>query len=297
MKLIFIIFFFGVIKIFAQYDPQYSQYMFFNQSFNPGYAGTNDSTFSATILHRNQWVKLTGNPKIFSFFANTPVKALHGSCGIFARNLQFGDFDFTNVGLNYSYNTPVGKKGLLGIGIQGDVIHTVVTNEWHDNLGNYITGPNSINTNFNFNLGLFYSTPKYYVGLSTTNILPSQYYSFQSFSYRVSKIYYLTSGYNYTLSRKINIIPSILIKGDVLLSYVVDANFLFQYNNLFWVGATYRYQSADAIVAMAGFNFQIKQKSTLKIGYAYDISDSEFRAYHNNTHEVFLNYVFKLKKK
>jgi hypothetical protein len=66
------------------------------------------------------------------------------------------------------------------------------------------------------------------------------------------------------------------------------------WNKRLWTGVSYRLQ--DATCLMAGFAIPFR-KHEIKIGYAYDIGTSDLKAHHNNTHEVFLNYSLKIRKK
>ena len=50
----------------AQQDPQFSQYIFNNLSFNPGSAGSEQS-ICATALHRSQWVGFEDAPVSTNF--------------------------------------------------------------------------------------------------------------------------------------------------------------------------------------------------------------------------------------
>jgi len=66
------------------------------------------------------------------------------------------------------------------------------------------------------------------------------------------------------------------------------------WNQHIWTGISYRLQ--DAFCFMAGYAFNVSKRSAFKVGYAYDLGTSHLKAYHNNTHEVFLNYSLKFRK-
>ena len=269
-----------VLQVNAQQYSQFSQNTFLNLSFNPGYAGTNDTAFSSTGVYRNQWVGFSGAPKTFLFCADAPIKALHGGGGIKFINDQLGNFNFTKVGAAYSYHLRLGKKGLLGVGLEGELGQTFVTSNWLTPFGTVITNPNTINTNYNFGLGSYYRTERLYIGISSTNLL--------------SPKYYLTAGYDFHFFSRIKVVPSVLIKSGAAVT-TIEPNLTVHWNNMIWVGTSYRLQ--DAIVVMAGFGLHISKSSTLKIGYAYNIGTSDLKAYHNNTHELLMNYSLNIKKK
>jgi hypothetical protein len=52
----------GVGETQAQFEPQFTQYMFNEMFINPAYAGSREQV-AATMLYRNQWVGLEGAPK------------------------------------------------------------------------------------------------------------------------------------------------------------------------------------------------------------------------------------------
>lgn len=271
---------------YGQQDPQFTQNAFLNLSFNPGYAGTND-TFSATGVYRNQWVGFPGAPKTFLFCADAPIKALHGGGGIKFTNDKIGNFNFTTMSAAYSYHLCLGKNGLLGIGLEGELVRSAVTNNWLTPSGTVITNSNAIITNYNLGLGSYYRTERLYIGISATNL-------YQYFKYQSDLHYYLMTGYNFHFFSRIKVVPSILIKSDAAVT-TIEPNLTVHWNNMFWAGTSYRLQ--DAIVVMAGFGLHISKGSTLKIGYAYDFGISDLKAYHNNTHELLMNYSLKIKNK
>ena len=51
----------GALPMAAQFDPQFTQYMFNELYINPAYAGSRDN-LSGTMLWREQWVGLSGAP-------------------------------------------------------------------------------------------------------------------------------------------------------------------------------------------------------------------------------------------
>ena len=57
--------------IYAQQDPQYTQYMYNTQVINPAYAGSKDA-LSFGLLTRKQWVGFDGAPNTSTFTINSP---------------------------------------------------------------------------------------------------------------------------------------------------------------------------------------------------------------------------------
>ena len=58
--------------VHAQFEPQFTQYMFNEMFINPAYAGSRDQV-SSTLVYRNQWVEMEGAPKTQTASINAPL--------------------------------------------------------------------------------------------------------------------------------------------------------------------------------------------------------------------------------
>jgi len=169
----------------AQQDPQFTQYMFFNQSYNPGYTGTRDSLLNTTAAYRNQWVGFPGNPITFLFIADAPIKVLHGGVGLKFIDDKLGNFHFDRFGLSYAWHKRIKKTGLLWVGIEAEFVRSSVESNWlapdgtngSADLG--ILSENSVSYSGNFALGAYFRNYRWNVGFSSGQILPNNYYSSQ----------------------------------------------------------------------------------------------------------------------
>src|SRR5690606_29570198 len=82
-----VVFSVGVAK--AQQDPQYTNFMYDKLSINPGYAGMK-GMYCGTILYRNQWLGLAGNPKTMLLNLDGSIPVIHGGAGITFFNDKLG---------------------------------------------------------------------------------------------------------------------------------------------------------------------------------------------------------------
>ncbi|HBI40685.1 MAG TPA: hypothetical protein DDY16_07045 [Tenacibaculum sp.] len=135
--------------------------------------------------------------------------------------------------------------------------------------------------------GVYYYTNKWYVGLAIPNILRTDHYddTLAGGSVAVERMhYFFIAGYVFDLSESIKFKPAVLTKvvSGAPLSLDVSANFLF--NEKFRAGVAWRWD--DSISALLGF--QITRP--LHIGYAYDLTTSNYSNYNSGTHEVLLRY-------
>lgn len=285
-------------QAFSQQDPQFTQFMFFNLSNNPGYAGTSDSLLNVTGAYRNQWVGLSGVPKTFLFCADAPVKKLHGGLGFKFIDDKLGNFHFDHFGLSYAWHKRIKETGLLGIGVETELSRLAVTYIWLAPDGTNgsadigIPDGNTTSYSGNFALGAYYRNHRWNVGVSARQLLPMVYNLSSSSKYRQARHYYLNAGYNFYFGARSRVTPSLLIKSDAAVT-IFDLNLTAYWRNLFWTGVSWRMQ--DAICPMAGVSVPFGRHS-IKIGYAYDIGTSDLKVHHNNTHEVFLNYSLEIRK-
>lgn len=293
-----------VASVDAQQDPQITQFMYSKLIYNPGYAGTSDA-LCANMLYRQQWVNFTGAPKTMIFSADMPVMNLPLGAGINFMSDQIGAIKTTYVRLAAAYNKQIGP-GKLGVGLDAGILQNQVSDSWIvpepgkvDNSipGNYTSGASSI-TNPNLNkmtydlgFGAYYGIPnKMYIGISSSH-LPAQVISSGDAKYVLARHYYIMGGYTFELNPFNTIAPNIKVKSDGATA-ILDLNLTYTYNNMFWLGATYRPQ--DAVAPMLGVKL-LKDKS-LKIGYAYDYTLSKLKGYTSGTHEIFLGYCYNIKK-
>ena len=284
---------------FAQQDPQFSQNMFIKLPVNPGYAGTNGA-ICGTLVYRTQWTGFPGQPKTFLFAFDMPVQSLHGGAGLTVASDKLGNFSFMHVRGAYSFHKPIGQTGLLGIGIEAGILQGKVEDLWLAPDGSDGTQDPAIpnaevkKMTYDIGFGAYYRTEQLFVGLSASH-LPGKAESLkdatQEFNYQAARHYYVLAGYDFILSSKIKLRPSVHVKSDAAVT-TFDGNINLLWNDMLWGGVSYRLQ--DALVPHIGFAWQPNQKSTLKIGYAYDLGTSGLKAYHNNTHEVLVNYCMKI---
>src|SRR5262245_52902533 len=124
-------------KVQAQFEPQFTQYMFNEMFINPAYAGSRKQV-SATAVYRNQWVGLQGEPKTQTFSIHGPLMNQKLGVGLTVINENIGvTHEFAMYG-NYAYRIQAGSNGAFAMGIQAGFINhqenlaEVITNEEND---------------------------------------------------------------------------------------------------------------------------------------------------------------------
>ncbi|MEO6902724.1 MAG: type IX secretion system membrane protein PorP/SprF [Bacteroidia bacterium] len=287
---------------FAQQDAQFSMNMFNRLAINPGYAGTNEA-LCGTLLYRQQWTGFPGAPKI-GLLSVDYGRILGGGIGLTVDQDQLG-FDKTlKAKLAYSYHLVVGSTGVLGIGIDAGMIQKSfkgnfiapdgTSSNTNNGIDNSIPWTGSSSMTYDVGFGLYYTTKKLYVGISSLH-LPEQKMNLSgggvtsfNFDYKVARHYYLMAGYTFDLSPEFDITPSILTKSDAT-STQLDINLLAKYNKLIFFGVSYRL--TDAAVGIVGLEYK-----KFKFGYAYDYTLSTIKNHSNGGHEIMLGYCHKFPK-
>ena len=294
---------------FAQQDAQFSMNMFNRLAVNPAYAGTNKA-LCATLLYRQQWTSFPGAPKT-GLLSVDYGQIAHGGIGLTVDQDQLGFEKTLKAKLAYSFHLAVGP-GILGIGLDAGMIQKSIDGtKWLAPDGTStstgggtdqaIPWGGAAATTYDVGFGLYYTTSKFYVGLSSLH-LPEQTLSKSggaaslayNFDYKVARHYYVMAGYTFDLGTQFKLTPGVLAKSDAS-STQVDINMLLKWNNMVFVGASYRL--TDAIPVMAGLEWPMKnQKSTLKFGYSYDLTLSAIKNHSSGSHEIMLGFCQKFSK-
>ncbi len=292
-----------IMKMYGQQYPQVSQFMYDHTSTNAGSAGSMDMVCTSVIA-RQQWVGFTGAPQDFILNVNAPFNLFGASHGV-GLSIYRDTYGFNadiQLQLSYAYRVTVGD-GKLGIGVSGAFLNRAVDGtKWHipENGTNFwdLSGDNAIPKGkqnefaFDMGAGLFYRTEDLYVGVSSTHLLESKFkFPDNNGNEAIDKLtrhYFVTASYNITLANpSFEIIPSVFIASDISVTSL-DVNTTLLYNKKFWGGVTYR--PGSAIIGMLG----IEILNGLKIGYSYDFPTSKIINHSQGTHEIVLNYCFKI---
>lgn len=281
----------------AQFEPQFTQYMFNEMFINPAYAGSREQ-LSSTLVYRNQWVGIDGAPKTQTASINGPMLNQKLGLGLTVMNESIGVTKQFAVYGNYAYRMQVGE-GALAMGIQGGFINhqenlsEVITNEENDNEFLFNT-PKVILPNAGF--GVYYNTDRFYAGLSVPRTLRNKVegdgtgdvitdFDFSTWHY------YMTAGYVFPVSDHIKLKPTVMFKAVEAAPLIGDITINALFKDVFWLGAAVR--TKDSFAGM----LTVQATPSLRIGYSYDYTTTELNNYNSGTHEINVGYDFSLEKK
>jgi type IX secretion system PorP/SprF family membrane protein len=307
---------------YGQQDVQFSQYVFDGLTLNPAYAGYKGDPYLNTTF-RDQWTGFPGAPKtaMLSFDGLTNVPDEKMGLGLQVMYDQLGPQQNLSLTGSYSYrillnnNEDDPHRLCLGVGavasqysLNGSVLQ-------YEDPGDPEIPAVNVHSKIvpDANFGVYYYSNRFYAGGSMMNLFSLN--STRTIYYASGSAYasllqganvYLTAGGMLDISDEVKFKPSIMIKEDFKGPTNADLNVFFLFDEIFWVGGSYRtsaklwnqsnlqqgLQAADAASLMIEFY----ATPELRIGYAYDFTTSGLSNYQTGSHELSLGISFKTKK-
>ena len=285
-------------KLSAQQDPQFTHYMYNMSVINPAYATDNADVINMGGLYRAQWVGIKGAPTTQTFFAHKPVSK-RVEVGISVVHDEIGNVvKENNIFADFAYVLPLNETIKLSFGLKAGV--RLLDTDFN---GFVYTDPlldptfqNNINQTFpNIGAGTYLFGPNYYVGFSAPNLMTSRHIETingHAGSGVESVHFFLTGGYVFTFNGNDNfkLKPAFMAKGVEGAPVSLDLTTNVLINNKFEAGVGYR--MGDSVSGLASFYVT----PTLRIGYSYDYTLTNLRAFNSGSHEVFLLFDLDLGK-
>lgn len=276
--------------VYAQQDPQFTQYTLNPLSVNSAYAGSRGHT-AIVGLHRSQWVGIDGAPQTQTLSIDAPIKNRVG-LGLSVINDELGPSEEVYTDLNFSYTIPIDEHYKLAFGIKGGfrllsldftkgTRVTDIDNAFQQGLNNEFFPT--------FGAGLFLHSEKKYFGISIPNFLDDKQFADLPNSRAEERFHvFFTGGWVFNPSDELKFKPAFLVKHvqGTPLSVDVSGNFLIQ--ERFNIGISYRWD--DSVSGLVGFQIA----PSLLIAYAYDFTTSDLEIANSGSHEISLRFeIFK----
>jgi type IX secretion system PorP/SprF family membrane protein len=293
-KIILLVFFFlSILKVTAQQDPQYTQYMYNMSVVNPAYATATPAILNLGSLYRYQWVGMEGAPKTLTLFAHTPInQKIEAGFSLISDDIGNGAKKETNVFADFAYILKLDEKQKLSFGLKAGVSSISTNfNGFRLNSGDVSTDDafaENVNESVpNIGVGAFYFTDNYYVGLSAPNLLSAEHIQssadINSFGPREIHTYF-TGGYVFDINEAFKLKPAfmaIFVKGS---SVSMDLTINALYNEKFELGAAYRIGDSMSLL------MNVNVLPNLRVGYSYDYTISNLSQFNSGSHEIVLLY-------
>ena len=280
----------------AQQDALFSQYMFNKLVINPAYTGTRDA-LSITMVGRQQWVGLDGAPRTATLSIHSPLRNEKIGLGGYAYTDVLGPMQNSGAVGSFSYKFQWGP-GKLSFGLQFGVKHTSI--DWNkvempDESDIAYLGDSGDNLVMDANFGLYYYSDKFYVGLSSKQLLQqevgTQELYDESVANKLVRHFYGMAGIAIPLSDHLVLKPSILAKYVSNSPVQIDFNTNLLINEVLELGISYRTEGVFV------FLVEVLVKDRLRIGYSYDTFMNELSGSNQGSHELLIGFDFPVFKR
>ncbi len=282
--------------LFAQQEPQFTQYMFNEVSVNPAASGASGAVCLAGI-GRSQWIGYEDdsgnvvNPRTIGLAFDMPVYSIKSGVGLTFQYGRLGAEKNTDLRLLYAYHHVLKNKHMLSFGLSFGILSKTIDYsqlQW-ENDPSLDGNSKESGVITDIGLGVHYKIPKkLYAGFAVKNLLGSSA-EIGSPEFKMARHYYLYGGYDFKFIYKKNhtfiLTPGLMVKA-VTGSVKVDINAIVTYDNFVWGGIVYRVENAIGI--MAGVNYK-----GFSLGVAYDYTlNSVFSKGNRSSAEIFLKYCY-----
>lgn len=275
---------------YSQQQPVTDLYIFEGLVINPAYAGT-PIQLSVTAVHRDQWVNFPGAPVTQLIAAHSSFMRNKIGVGLLLTRDVIGIHE--DFGLYGSYSYKIQMKTMnLSLGIQGGFNN--ISSDFNKlNLKdqNDILLQGKVSTlNPNFGTGALLYNAEAYIGFSVPYLLNSNIIDVEGVlsEARRFRYYYLYGGTSIDLSPDVRFKPMSLVRFQEGSPLSFDINGMFIFYETVGAGASYRWDDSITMI------FELKLHENLHLGYAYNYTLSEISRYSNGSHEIMLNYRYKI---
>ena len=312
------------LQVTAQQRPYYTQYIMNNYIINPAVAGI-ENYWDVKASHRLQWVGLQDapvttyltiqgplhksdydretatsfhaageNPRGEAYWRDYVTPDPHAGLGFTMINDRTGPLNRFAAYGTYAYhqplNTTTSLSGGISVGFTNMSLDASKLNFGGTTVDPAVASSGVINRiKPDISAGLWLYSKNYFLGLAAQQIVP------QNIAFSDNTVYlengkllphiFISAGYRMQLSDDISFLPSALIRYISPLPLGFDVNAKFQYQDIIWAGASYRYQ--DGFAAMVGLNIN----QTINIGYSYDVQTSTLNTVSKGTHEIMIGFL------
>ena len=291
----------AVVTARAQFDPQMGQYMYMPTAYNPAAVGEGD-LLKVAGMHRMQYVDITNAPMSTWFTFCSPFvigKTRHGA-GVRFLNDRFGLFTNQAFYGQYAYRQKRGKGylsvgvdlGFVNVGFRGDSVNLKeMEDEYHDADDDAIPQGSKSGMKFDMALGIWYSTPIWWVGASYNHLTRPKVDWDDYSDVKLVGTMYVTGGYHFRLknNREWMLTPSAMVMSD-FVSWDVNLTLMCDYKDRYRWGLGYRIDGSVNIL------LGVDIIAGLQLGYSCELPTNKLMLESYGSHELYLSYGFDILK-
>ena len=280
------------LNLMAQQEPVFAHYWAMEPSFNPGSVGKED-VINVAGAYNMSLVGFEHNPRTMYIGADMPLllfNQYHG-VGLQMMNDQIGLFSNQRFTLQYAFKFKF-FGGRFSVGAQFGMLSEKFKGgelDLENSEDPAFTKNDATGMALDLSAGIYYKHRNWYAGVSALHLTAPSIEIGDRSVLDVSRVYYLTGGYNIKLRNPfLTIHPSVLAHTD-FATYRVDVTTRVKYtheNKVLYVGVAY--SPKNSVTALIGGNFH-----GISLGYSYEYYTSNLK-FGNGSHELFVGYQTKI---
>ncbi len=285
--------------LLGQQEQHYTQFMYNKLALNPGYAGSHDAA-CFTGIYRSQWIGLEGAPETQILSFDMPLLNKRVGVGMNIVRNTIGISEKWTIDGIYTYRVRLGR-GTLGLGVQASVRYFGM-----DFTDSRLRATQAISSDGgipvgaqnkyvpNFGAGLYYSTEKYYIGLSAPRFLQNNidFNNLSGVLGREVPHLYLMTGILWQINQTTKLQPQLLLKYVDNTPFDIDVNVNAIFMDRYTVGVTYRAGGSSEVGFGESIDFLVAAQLNKQflLGFSYDITLSEIKDYNSGSIEAVVRY-------
>ena len=277
------------LSAYGQQGLYFSQYLQDATVFNPAYAGSQEA-LTLTAQYRHQWVEYAGAPRSQGFSAHGPVSAKKIGLGLRLTNDQMAGFQQQTLSPLFAYRIRISEKRYIAAGLQLSLIRqspdfaSIHLRQADDPV--FAGGAAALSASFG--TGVFYASEHFYAGFAVPALFPDLGGNFREPAafLTAERTYIGHAGLVLDIHPEVKLKPNFLLAVPEKGNLYADANLLFLFREVLWLGGSYRLGQGIAALAQLQLNPQ------LALGYSFEPPFRLKSTLGVASHEISLQYRF-----
>jgi type IX secretion system PorP/SprF family membrane protein len=283
----------------AQQISMYSHYFYKPMIDNPAFTGNGDAT-NAMLVNRSQWTGFKDAPQLTLFSLDGNLLDKKVGIGMSLMSERKGINNKTEGDIYYSYRININDETHLSFGLTFGVINQTIDFTKaivENNSDPTLSADFQHKIAFNTNAGIAFVWKGLELGIAVPQLLGEKVKptgnTDSSAYYTQARHYVASAKYKIFIQKEkgISIVPQALVRFVANTPFQYDGTLNFDWQDKFWIGATYK--SNYAVAANVGFCLH-KQ---LFVGYSYDFIIGNIGKYSGMSNEIMVNFKFGKNKK
>jgi len=267
---------------FGQNTPRFSQFNFAQGVNNPA-ALAIDAEIMVDMVFRHQWFGLEGAPTTGAI--NAQYELYHDmAVGLNVSYDLIGVNHATLISGQYSYRAYFENDNALMFGVSAGIDQRVndLPSAQLTDAGDPAFAQRYSKMHFNAGFGLYYYSPRFYIGASIPQLFQSQEESNTSGFKPLLWHYYMSTGFYVDISENYRLNPHVQVKAAINTPVQGDIILRNTFNNLWSLNLGYRTENS----LIGGIDFLVG--GTFRMGYAINYDIGKLSKFKGLSHELYV---------